>query len=239
MKTRQIPMFVAAAFAAACLSAGAYAQDKDANKDAPGKAAAKKGSDKGAQQKMSFFVTSVGSGKGADLGGLKGADAHCQELARAAGAGNRQWRAYLSANDNGKAVNARDRIGKGPWYNARGEMIAKNVDDLHDNSGINKDTGLTEKGGRVNVSGDKPTMHDILTGSDSQGKAITSMDATCGNWTRSTDPGTAQLGHLDRQGFSDTPAARSWNSTHPSAGCSQQALIKTGGNGLFYCFATK
>jgi hypothetical protein len=188
-----------------------------------------------AQQKdMTFFITSAGPGKGADLGGLKGADAHCQALAKAAGAGNRQWRAYLSTDK----VNARDRIGKGPWKNAKGEEIAKSVDDLHANSRISKQTGLDEKGRPVNGRGDSPNRHDILTGSTPHGRAIADKDLTCGNWTKSGE-GAAMVGHHDRVGLSDTEAARSWNSSHPSRGCSQDALRSSGGDGLFYCFATK
>jgi hypothetical protein len=188
-----------------------------------------------AQQKdMTFFITSAGSGKGADLGGLKGADAHCQKLAAAAGAGNRQWRAYLSTDK----VNARDRIGKGPWKNAKGEEIARNVDDLHKNSRINKQTGLDEKGQPVNGRGDSPNKHDILTGSSPAGRAIADKELTCGNWTKSGE-GSAMVGHHDRVGLSDTEAARSWNSSHPSRGCSQDALRSSGGDGLFYCFAVK
>jgi hypothetical protein len=194
-----------------------------------------------AQNKMSFFVTSVGSGKGGDLGGLEGADRHCQALAKAAGAGNRTWRAYLSTNagSGGKVENARDRIGKGPWYNAKGELIASNVDELHYDNKINKKTALTEKGAIVNGVGDKPTMHDMLTGSDSQGRRHSvADDTTCGNWTSSGN-GRAQLGHSDRTGLADSPPNHSWNMSHLSAGCSQAALIKTGGNALFYCFAAK
>jgi hypothetical protein len=188
-----------------------------------------------AQQKdMTFFITSAGPGKGADLGGLKGADAHCQALAKAAGAGQRQWRAYLSTDK----VNARDRIGKGPWKNAKGEEIAKSVDDLHANSRISKQTGLDEKGQPVNGRGDSPNRHDILTGSTPDGRAIADKDLTCGNWTKSGE-GAAMVGHHDRVGLSDTEAARSWNSSHPSRGCSQDALRSSGGDGLFYCFATK
>ena len=228
---------LAAAIAIAFAMAGsAYAQD--AKKDAPKKDAPKKAAAKGGSHPMSFFVTSAGSGKGGDLGGFKGADAHCQTLAKAAGAGNRTWHAYLSGNEGGKAINARDRIGKGPWYNAKGEMIAKNLDDLHDNSGINKDTGLTEKGDRVKVRGDTPNMHDILTGSDSQGNAISGDDSTCSNWT-SSDKGNAMLGHLDRAGLDDKASSKSWNRAHMSAACSQPALVKTGGAGLYYCFAAK
>ena len=200
----------------------------------------------GAQKKMGFFVTSAGSGKGADLGGLAGADKICQSLAQAAGAGNRRWHAYLSTSASGgaKAVNARDRIGRGPWYNAKGVLIARNVDQLHENNNLTKQTALTEKGAVVNGRGDKPTMHDILTGSDPQGRAFpANMDTTCGNWTKSGE-GSAQLGHHDRLGvragaFSEDPAARSWNSSHPSIGCSQDALRRTGGDGRLYCFAVK
>jgi len=185
------------------------------------------------QKDMTFFITSVGSGKGADLGGLAGADQHCQALAKAAGAGQREWRAYLSTDK----VNARDRIGKGPWKNAKGEEIAKSVDDLHANSRINKQTGLDEKGAMVNARGDSPNKHDILTGSTPDGRAISGdKDMTCGNWTKSGE-GSAMVGHQDRMGLSDTEAARSWNSSHSSRGCSQDALRSSGGDGLFYCFA--
>ncbi len=183
---------------------------------------------------MSFFITGAGPGKGADLGGLAGADRHCQALAKAAGAGQREWRAYLSTDK----VNARDRIGKGPWKNAKGEEIAKSVDDLHANSRINKQTGLDEQGRTVNARGDTPNRHDILTGSTPDGRAISDKDMTCGNWTKSGE-GSAMVGHHDRQGLSDTEAARSWNSSHPSRGCSQDALRSSGGDGLFYCFAAK
>jgi hypothetical protein len=191
-----------------------------------------------AQQKdMTFFITSAGPGKGADLGGVAGADAHCQTLAKAAGAGNRQWRAYLSSS--GKAtINARDRIGKGPWVNAKGEQIAKDVDDLHANSRISKQTGLDEKGAPVNGRGDTPNRHDILTGSSADGRAIADKDLTCGNWTQSGE-GSAMVGHHDRQGLRDDDASKSWNSSHPSRGCSQEALRSSGGDGLFYCFAVR
>jgi len=191
-----------------------------------------------AQQKdMTFFITSAGPGKGADLGGVAGADAHCQTLAKAAGAGNRQWRAYLSSS--GKAtINARDRIGKGPWVNAKGEQIAKDVDDLHANSRISKQTGLDEKGAPVNGRGDTPNRHDILTGSSADGRAIADKDLTCGNWTQSGE-GAAMVGHHDRQGLRDDDASKSWNSSHPSRGCSQEALRSSGGDGLFYCFAVR
>jgi hypothetical protein len=188
-----------------------------------------------AQQKdMTFFITSAGPGKGADLGGIQGADAHCQALGKAAGARNRQWRAYLSTNE----VNARDRIGKGPWKNAKGQEIAKDVEDLHKNPRIDKQTGLDEKGQPVNGRGDSPNRHDILTGSTPDGRAIEDKDLTCGNWTKSGE-GSAMVGHHDRVGLSDTEAARSWNSSHPSRGCSQDALRSSGGDGLFYCFAAK
>jgi hypothetical protein len=194
---------------------------------------------------MTFFITSVGSGKGADLGGLAGADKHCQALAQAVGAGNHTWHAYLSTStaDGKPAVNARDRIGKGPWQNAKGVVIAKDVDDLHSNNKINKETGLSEKGETINASGDKPNMHDILTGSQADGRAFTgNEDMTCRNWTSSTT-GTAMLGHHDRQGLRDDESSRSWNASHPSrgtgssGGCSQEGLRSSGGNGLFYCFA--
>jgi hypothetical protein len=188
---------------------------------------------------MTFFITSVGSGKGADLGGIAGADKHCQALAEAAGAGNRTWRAYLStsAAEGKPAVNARDRIGKGPWQNAKGVVIAKNVEELHGENKINRDTGLSEKGERINARGDKPNMHDILTGSQPDGRAFSgNEDRTCGNWTSSGD-GAAMVGHHDRLGLRDDESSRSWNSSHASRGCSQEALRSSGGNGLFYCFA--
>jgi hypothetical protein len=196
----------------------------------------------GSQEKkstMTFFITSVGSGKGADLGGLEGADKHCQTLAQAAGAGDRTWRAYLStsATEGKPAGNARDRIGKGPWQNAKGEVIARNVDELHANPNINRETALSEKGERINARGDKPNMHDILTGSQPDGRASAgNEDRTCRNWTSSTD-GAAMVGHHDRMGRSEGESSKSWNSSHPSRGCSQDALRSSGGNGLFYCFA--
>ena len=190
------------------------------------------------QAGMSFFVTSSGPGKGGDLGGLAGADQRCQQLAQAAGAGARTWRAYLStqAAAGAQAVNARDRIGAGPWQNAKGEVIARNVDDLHSaNNKIGKQTALTEKGEMVN-------RHDILTGSQPDGRTFAAgEDRTCGNWTKS-GAGAAMVGHHDRQGLRDDDANRSWNSSHPSrgpdGGCSQADLRSTGGDGLFYCFAT-
>jgi hypothetical protein len=189
---------------------------------------------------MTFFITSVGSGKGADLAGLAGADKHCQSLAQAAGAGNRTWRAYLSASEaDGKpAVNARDRVGKGPWQNAKGVVIAKDINELHGNNNkINKETALSEKGDTINARGDKPNMHDILTGSQPDGRATSgNEDRTCRNWTHSGE-GAAIVGHHDRMGLRDDESSRSWNSSHASRGCSQEALRGSGGNGLFYCFA--
>ncbi len=190
--------------------------------------------------KMSFFITSAGSGNGANLGGLEGADKHCQMLAEAAGSSGQTWRAYLSTQGEG-AVNARDRIGTGPWHNAKGEMIAKDAAELHNGNNISKQTGLTEKGELVNGRGDKPNMHDILTGSQPDGTTFPDgEDRTCGNWTTSGAEGAAMVGHHDRVGLNDTDAAKSWNSSHPSrGGCSQDALKGTGGNGFFYCFAVK
>jgi hypothetical protein len=188
---------------------------------------------------MTFFIASVGSGKGADLGGIAGADKHCQALAEAAGAGNRTWRAYLStsAAEGKPAVNARDRIGKGPWQNAKGVVIAKNLDELHGKNNLDRETALNEKGERVNARGDKPNMHDILTGSQADGRAFTGdEDRTCRNWTSSGE-GAAMVGHHDRMGLRDDEASRSWNTSHASRGCSQDALRSSGGNGLFYCFA--
>jgi len=188
------------------------------------------------QNQMSFFVSSAGSGNGANLGGLAGADKICQNLATAAGSRGKTWHAYLSAAAaNGQpAVNAKDRIGNGPWYNQKGVMIAKSVADLHsDANNIKKDTALTEKGTVVNGVGDTPNQHDILTGSQPDGRAYTDgMDHTCNNWT-SNNMGTAQLGHSDKQGGNNG----SWNSSHPSRGCSQPNLVSTGGAGKFYCFA--
>jgi hypothetical protein len=193
------------------------------------------------QSTLTFFVTSTGSGKGADLGGLTGADQHCQQLASAVGAGARTWRAYLSASASGgtPAVNARDRIGGGPWQNAKGVVIAKDVGELHGANNLTKQTALTEKGDVVNGRGDTPNMHDMLTGSQPDGTAFAGGDdRTCGNWTRSGSEGAAMLGHHDRQGLTEDPPAKSWNSSHPSrGGCSQEALKSTGSNGLFYCFA--
>jgi hypothetical protein len=204
------------------------------------------------QVDMTFFITSVGSGKGADLGGLAGADAHCQALAQAVGAGNKTWRAYLSTNGRGgaNAVNARDRVGNGPWQTAKAVVIAASVADLHGNGNkMGKENALNEKGERIKVRGDTPNMHDILTGSDKDGRAFpANMDLTCMNWT-SSGPGVAMLGHADREGnppvagsqnvAAYTETAHSWNAAHTSRSCSQPDLIATGGNGLFYCFAVR
>lgn len=200
------------------------------------------GGDAGAQQSdMTFFVTSSGSGKGADLGGIEGADRLCQTLAEAAGAGTKTWRAYLSTQVSGgaAAVNARDRIGPGPWQNAKGVVIAKDVVELHGSNNVTKQTALTEKGDVVNGRGDNPNTHDILTGSQPDGTAFSgSADQTCGNYTKSGSDGAVMLGHSDRTGLDETPPAKSWNSSHLSrGGCSQDALRSTGGAGLLYCFA--
>ena len=190
---------------------------------------------------MTFFVTSAGPGQGADLGGLEGADRQCQQLAAAIGAGGHTWRAYLStqAQDGAPAVDARDRIGDGPWQNAKGVVIAQDLDGLHGDNKIDKTTALTENGEVVNGRGDQPNRHDMLTGSQPDGTAFAAgEDRTCGNWTRSGAEGAAMLGHHDRMGLRDDAPSRSWNSSHPSrGGCSQEALRSTGGDGLFYCFA--
>jgi hypothetical protein len=188
---------------------------------------------------MSFFVTSAGSGNGADLGGLAGADQICQTRASAVNAGNRTWRAYLSADAAGgaPAVNARDRIGSGPWYNAKNVLIAADLDELHSINRITKQTALTESGNVVNGRGDNPNQHDMLTGTNAQGMLATGdKNLTCNNWTSSGD-GSAMVGHSDRTGLKNDVPAQSWNASHPSRGCSQQGLISTGGNGYFYCFA--
>ena len=197
---------------------------------------------------MTFFVTSAGPGKGADLGGLAGADRYCQSLASAAGAGNRTWRAYLStqapALNDPKFVNARDRIGTGPWHNAKGVMVAKSVEDLHSASNnLTKQTALDERGNLVNGRTEKPNKHDILTGSREDGTAFAGAsfmpDMTCGNWTKGGTDGSAMTGHHDREGPIDSPWATSWNSAHPTLGCSQEKVRPTGGDGLLYCFAVK
>lgn len=197
------------------------------------------------QKPLSFFVTSEGVGNGADLGGLAGADAHCQKLATAVGAGNKTWHAYLStqASTGQSAINARDRIGTGPWVNAKGATVAKDVADLHGDtleaarlgSNLSKTTVLTEKGEPIKGAGDKPNQHDILTGSLPDGRAfVDTADHTCKNYSSSAADGSAQVGHFDRTGGGNT----SWNSAHPSKGCGQENLVGTGGAGLFYCFAT-
>ena len=218
MKTTRLALIACAAVAVIGLAGGAQSQNA-----------------------MTFFVTSVGSGKGADLGGLEGADRHCTTLATAAGATGKTWKAYLSTQGSG-AVNAKDRIGRGPWQNAKGTVIAKDVADLHSASNnLNKQTALNEKGEVINGRGDTPNRHDILTGSQSDGTAFTGADdRTCGNWSKST-AGAAMVGHHDRQGLNDSAPMLSWNSSHPSrgpdGGCSQNDLKSTGGDGLFYCFA--
>jgi hypothetical protein len=187
---------------------------------------------------MSFFVTSTGSGQGANLGGLAGADAHCEQLAAAVGAGGKGWRAYLSTTGTA-GVNARERIGSGPWANAKGATIASDVAALHGTNNLTKQTALTEKGEVINGRGDTPNTHDILTGSTADGRAVAGDgDSTCGNWTKSGE-GSAWVGHHDRIGLRDDEPSRSWNASHPSRGCSQDALKATGGAGLFYCFATR
>lgn len=199
------------------------------------------GSALAASSEMSFFITSIGVGNGADLGGLAGADKHCQTLAAAAGAGNRTWRAYLStqAVDAAQAVNARDRIGAGPWRNAKGVVVAKSVEDLHEENNLTKESALSEKGEVINGRGDKPNRHDILTGSLPDGRAPSAeKDLTCGNWSKSGE-GAAMVGHHDRIGLRDDAPSRSWNSSHPSRGCSQENLRASGGDGLLYCFAVK
>jgi len=191
------------------------------------------------QANMTFFVTSVGKGNGADLGGLEGADAHCLALAKAAGSKYSNWRAYLSTTLPGgdAGVDARSRIGKGPWQNPKGVVVAKSVSDLHSgNNNINKQTALTEKGEMVKGRGDTPNEHDILTGSDPEGHFSTAAgDTTCGNWTKSGE-GSAIVGHHDRAGLKETRHMKSWNSSHGSRGCSQELLKASGGAGLLYCF---
>ena len=229
----RLPSAVAFAFSATLL--GACAGSPGAASPASGASAAASG-----RSPMSFFVTSANPGKGADLGGLAGADKHCQALASAVGAGNRTWRAYLSTTSSGgaAAVNARDRIGRGPWQNAKGAVVATSVDDLHgSNNKLTKQTALSEKGEPISGRGDAVNQHDILTGSTPEGRASTAAnDTTCANWTSSTE-GSALVGHHDRVGLRDDEPSRSWNSSHGSRGCSMDALRGTGGAGLLYCFA--
>ena len=196
---------------------------------------------------MTFFVSSAGPGKGGDLGGLEGADRHCQSLATAVGAGHRTWHAYLSTQapklDDPNFVNARDRIGTGPWQNANGVVIARSVEELHAaNNNVTKQTALDEKGQPVNGRAENPNKHDMLTGSRPDGTAFVGAffpDMTCSNWTKSGNDGSAMTGHHDRSGPIDAPWATSWNSSHPTLGCSQDKVRPTGGDGLFYCFAVK
>lgn len=197
-------------------------------------------------KEMTFFVTSTGPGKGGDLGGLEGADRHCQSLAQAAGGAERTWRAYLSTQaptlNSPNFVNARDRIGNGPWLNAKGVVIARNVAELHSANNLTKPTALDENGRLVNGRTESPNMHDMLTGSRPDGTAFPGApfaDMTCGNWTKGAADGSAMTGHHDRVGPFDTPWATSWNSGHPTLGCSLDRIRPTGGNGLFYCFAAK
>ena len=218
-KTMRVLMLASVAFVALGMGAPAQAQ----------------------QNAMTFFVTSEGPGKGGDLGGLNGADAHCAKLATAAGSTGKTWKAYLSTQGAG-AVNAKDRIGRGPWQNAKGVVIAKDVADLHGASNnLTKQTALNEKGEVVNGRGDTPNRHDALTGSQPDGTAFSGGDdRTCGNWSSSTT-GAAMVGHHDRTGLDESAPAKSWNSSHPSrgpgGGCTQADFKSTGGDGLFYCFA--
>ncbi len=206
-------------------------QAKEINKEVGGAMMSKK--------TMSFFITSTNPGKGGDLGGLAGADAHCTMLAESSGVKGKTWSAYLStkAMNGAPGINAKDRIGNGPWYNVKGELIASNLNELHTNNMLNKQTALTEKGEIVSGRGDEPNIHDILTGSDSSGMLVaTSTDTTCANWT-SGDLGSAYVGHHDRIGINDSAAMKSWNSSHLTRGCSLPALTSTGGAGRYYCFA--
>lgn len=204
-------------------------------------------SSKSSDTSMSFFISSVGGGDGANFGGIEGADELCQDLAQDAGAGNKTWRAYLSKSgrynpktpeNNAPSIHARDRIGSGPWFNAKGVLIARDVQHLHNGNNINKETGLNEKGEVINGRGDNPNRHDILTGSRADGTAFSPhMDFTCGNWTRNEE-GNAGVGHHDLTGPMSDNWATSWNFSHFSRGCGQKALQSSGGDGLLYCFAT-
>ena len=243
MRTRRTYLILCTAVSAVLSLSGCGRADREENSttSAPpeGGAAVPESLAMGGEKSvLRFFVTSVGLGKGGNLGGLAGADAHCQALATAEGSGDHTWRAYLSTSVTATdpAVNARDRIGRGPWYNAEGLLIAADLEQLHrDGSRISKETAVTEKLDQVNGVGDTPNRHDILTGSRPDGTAFPAgKDLTCGNWTSSSS-GSAQVGHHDRRGRD--PEVSSWNSAHESAGCSQQNLESTGGAGLFYCFA--
>lgn len=239
---RRTVSLIGAAVAALSFASGAIAQTA-----APAAAAPVPGARSTDTAKpLGFFVTSEGLGKGADLGGLEGADAHCQKLAASVGAGQRTWHAYLStqAAPGKPVVNARDRIGQGPWFNTRGAVVARDVAHLHGDTleaarlgnNLSKSTALNEKNELVKSAGDKPNEHDILTGSQTDGRAfVDAADHTCSNYTSSAAEGSAQLGHVDRSGGGNT----SWNSTHPSRGCGQANLVATGGAGLLYCFAAK
>jgi hypothetical protein len=233
MKMTKHTSLICGAVAALCLAAGAHAQQQPntARSTDPAKP-------------LSFFVTSEGLGKGADLGGIEGADAHCQKLAESVGAGKQNWRAYLStqASEGKPAINARDRIGSGPWFNTRGVQVARDVAHLHGDTveaarlgnNLSRTTVLTEKNEPVKGAGDKPNEHDIITGSTPDGRAFAdAADHTCKNYTSSAAEGSAQLGHFDRTGGGNT----SWNAAHPSRGCGQANLVATGGAGLLYCFA--
>ena len=236
MRRLKIASAVSVALFSLALAGGAQPQQPQ---ESPGKSRSKAPPKETQKSGMTFFISSAGPGKGADLGGLAGADRHCQSLAEAAGAGKRTWRAYLSTTSagGGKAENARDRIGKGPWHNFEGRLMARNIEELHGVNNINRMTALSEKGERINNGASPPNMHDILTGSMPDGRASTAGgDSTCSNWT-SSGAGSAIVGHHDRLGLSDTESARSWNSSHPSKGCSQANLAATGGAGLIYCFA--
>ena len=217
MRSRIVPLLAAAAAATTLVACGMM----------------------GGKNDMTFFVSSTGGGNGADLGGLAGADALCNRLAAAAGSSGHDWRAYLSTVPVGGSpgVNARDRIGPGPWRNAKGVVVAQNVTELHGANNLNKNTALTEKGDIVNGRGDTPNQHDILTGSQPDGTAIAgAVDSTCRNWTWSAE-GAAMVGHHDRTGLDESAPAKSWNSSHQSRGCSQDNLKATGGDARIYCFA--
>jgi len=220
-------------------------QDTTATTDAPASATESKTPQ--TTGSMSFFITSTGAGDGANFGGIEGADEHCQDLASDVGAGNKTWRAYLSTTgrvdfknpeNNTPSIHARDRIGAGPWFNAKGELIARDVEHLHSNNNINKQTGLNEKGEVINGRGDTPNQHDILTGTRSDGTAFSPhMNFTCKNWTNNEE-GAAAVGHHDKAGPTEDNWAKSWNFAHFSRGCGLKALESSGGAGLLYCFAT-